>query len=104
MNSESSRFDWDGGNREHCRKHGVSVAEIERLFRENRLAVMPDPAHSQIEERFLGIGRTAEGRAIFLAFTIRETSGKRLIRPIRTRYMHRKEIEAYEKENSAFDH
>ena len=25
-------FDWDDGNREKCRKHGVSLAEIEALF------------------------------------------------------------------------
>ena len=29
----SSLFDWDSGNRAHCQKHGVSIAEIEALFR-----------------------------------------------------------------------
>ena len=25
-------FDWDRGNRDKCRKHGVSLAEIEQIF------------------------------------------------------------------------
>jgi len=25
-------FDWDEGNREKCRKHGVSLAEIEEIL------------------------------------------------------------------------
>jgi hypothetical protein len=29
----SPLFDWDRGNRAHCRKHGVSIAEIEALLR-----------------------------------------------------------------------
>jgi uncharacterized DUF497 family protein len=36
-----SGFDWDSGNRDKCQKHGVSIAEIEALFKENRLAVNP---------------------------------------------------------------
>ena len=94
-----SGFDWDEGNREKCQKHGVSVREIERLFMAGPLAVRPDPAHSQAEERSQAIGRTAAGRSVFLAFTIRECDGARLIRPISARYMHTKEIENYEKEN-----
>ncbi len=92
-------FDWDEGNREKCRKHGVSSVEIERLFRAGPLAVRPDPAHSLAEERFQAIGRTAAGRSVFLVFTVRERDGKRLIRPISARYMHTKEIENHEKEN-----
>ncbi len=94
-----SGFEWDDGNREHCQRHGVSTAEIESLFIENRLAFHPDLAHSQTEERLLGIGRTAAGRPIFLAFTIRELVGARLIRPISARYMHKEEIESYEKDH-----
>ena len=94
-------FDWDSGNRKHCQRHGVSIAEIEALFRESRLVIRPDLAHSQTEERFLGIGRTAAGRAVFLAFTVRELAGHCLIRPVSARYIHRKEIESHEKENPA---
>jgi uncharacterized protein len=34
---------------------------------------------------------------MFVAFTFRERDGATFIRPISARYMHKKEIEAYEK-------
>lgn len=91
-------FDWDDGNREKCQKHGVSVADIEFVLT-NEPRVAPDPAHSNEEQRFIGIGRTAEGKAIFVAFTFRTKGDERLIRPISARYMHKKEIQAYEKKS-----
>jgi uncharacterized DUF497 family protein len=91
------RFDWDRGNREKCRKHGVSIAGIERLFH-SPLGVFPDPEHSEREERFKAIGRTEDGRAVLVVFTLREHDGETLIRPINACYMRRKEIDYYEKE------
>ncbi len=91
-------FDWDDGNLEHCRKHGVSRSEIEGLFA-SPVIVLPDTGHSEIEPRLRAIGGTRHGRAIFLVFTIRERNGRRYVRPITARYMHKEEIEAYEKEN-----
>jgi uncharacterized DUF497 family protein len=77
----------------------VSVDEIEAFLRAiPRIA--PDLKHSRREERFIAIGRNARGRPMFVAFTIRERHGDRLIRPISARYMHQKEIEGYEKESS----
>ena len=90
-------FDWDRGNREKCRKHGVSITVIERLFR-SPLGVFPDPEHSDREERFKAIGWTEDGRAVFVVFTLREHDGETLIRPISARYMRRREIDHYEKE------
>jgi uncharacterized protein len=94
---EFGGFDWDRGNRDKCRKHGVSVAEIESLFRGTPL-VGPDPKHSDMERRFRAIGITATGRHLFVVFTWRHRRKERLIRPISARYMHRKEVEAHEKE------
>jgi uncharacterized DUF497 family protein len=88
-------FEWDNGNRRKCQKHGVSIAAIEEIFRQP-LAVFP--AHSQHEERFKAIGKTYKGRHILIVFTLRLRRGIRLIRPISARYMHRKEVEHYEKE------
>jgi uncharacterized DUF497 family protein len=61
--------------------------------------ILPDKAHSVTETRFKAVGRTSLGRHVFLAFTIREKKGKQYIRPITARYMHRKEVQHYEKEN-----
>jgi uncharacterized protein len=50
-----------------------------------------------METRLKAIGFTTEGRAVFLIFTERRRGSRRLIRPISARYMHAKEIRAYEK-------
>ena len=93
-------FDWDRGNRAKCQKHGVSIAEIEALFR-NVPRIAPDPKHSQDEDRMIAVGRTDAGRPLFVAFTLRRKGRRQLIRPVTARYMHAKEIAAYEKEESA---
>jgi uncharacterized DUF497 family protein len=94
-----SGFDWDDGNRTKCQKHGVSITQIEALF-ENAPRVAPDPKHSSDEDRLIAVGRTSNGRSLFVAFTIRMRDKRRLIRPVTARYMHAEEIAAYEKEGS----
>jgi len=93
-------FDWDDGNRSKCQKHGVSPAAIESVF-SGSIAVLPDPLHSKSEERFKAIGKSDNGRWIFLVFTLRTRRGKRFVRPISARFMHKKEVEHYEKETAA---
>ena len=75
----------------------VDLAEIEALFK-RPIAVLPDPAHSGSETRFKAIGKSAEGRSILIAFKLRQEKGETLVRPISARYMHKKEIDRYEKE------
>ena len=90
-----SGFDWDSGNRAKCRKHGVSIEEVESVFLGSP-RIAPDPKHSSSEERLIAVGRTGAGRPVFAAFTLRVKDGRRLIRPVTARYMHAKEIAAYE--------
>jgi uncharacterized protein len=40
-------FNWDNGNRAHCRKHGVSIAEIEALLR-GTPRIAPDLKHATL--------------------------------------------------------
>lgn len=98
MNLRVSGFDWDEGNRAKCEKHGVSIPQIEALFTEGP-RITPDPKHSADEDRFIAVGRTG-GRPAFVAFTIRTKNKRRLIRPVTARFMHAKEVAAYEKEGS----
>ena len=99
MSVVADGFDWDAGNRDKCQQHGVSIAEIEAFLLKNP-RVAPDLRHSDSEDRLMAVGRTTQGRAIFVVFTIRIRNGLRLIRPLNARYMHRKEIEGYEKQSS----
>ena len=98
MDGRLSGFEWDDGNLEHCHKHGVSRPEIEQVFT-GPVIVLPDTGHSQTERRFRAIGRTGDGRAAFVVFTIRERGGRQYIRPVSARYMHQEEIDSYEKDN-----
>jgi hypothetical protein len=76
----------------------VSVAEIEGFFMQP-YTVRVDVEHSLAEQRLRAIGKTGQGRYVFLIFTMRERDGARFIRPISARCMHAKEVEHYEKED-----
>jgi uncharacterized DUF497 family protein len=93
---EFDGFNWDDGNRDKCQKHGVSLVEIEGVFHRPVL-ILPDRENPMSEQRFRVIGSSPEGRKIFLVFTWRQHEGAQLIRPISARYMHRPEVEHYEK-------
>ena len=87
-------FDWDKGNAVHCQKHGVTREEIEFLF-SNEPRVFPDPFVS--ERRLRAIGRNAAGRYLYVVFMFKELEQQKYIRPISARYMHKKEVEHYER-------
>ena len=78
MNLRVQGFDWDSGNRAKRQKHGVSIAEIEGLFR-NAPRIAPDAKHSDDEDRLIAVGRTSAGLPMFVAFTIRTKNNRRLI-------------------------
>jgi uncharacterized protein len=96
MDKSFAGFDWDGGNTDKCQKHGVSRVEIEAAL-SKRSVVASDLKHSVDEQRFIAIERSQDGRPMFIAFTFRERDGVVLIRPVSARYMHKEEIERYEK-------
>jgi uncharacterized protein len=98
QNIRVAGFEWDEGNWPKCGKHGVTRTQIQSMFGQSP-AVYPDPAHSTAEERFLAIGTSDDdGRFLFVAFTLRTHGQEVLIRPISARFMHRKEIEHYERQ------
>jgi uncharacterized DUF497 family protein len=81
VNLPVSGFDWDGGNRTKCQKHGVSIAEIEALFMHNP-RIAPAPMRSADDDRLIAVGRTSAGRPVIVAFTIRTKDKRRLIPPV----------------------
>ncbi len=90
--------DWDAGNWPKCGKHGVARAEIEHVLASIEFRI-PDPFPG--EPRFRTAGRTADGRHVFLVFTYRDLGDRLLVRPVSARYMHQKEVEAYERAKEA---
>jgi len=95
-------FEWDRGNRNKCQRHGVSVSEIESIFR-RAVSIFPDPMHSRAEQRLKAIGRGVHGRYIFIVLTLRKRGDAVLIRPISARYMHEKEIRHYETQKTEIE-
>ena len=97
MELRVSGFDWDEGNRAKCQNHGLSIAQIEALLTHSP-RIAPDRKHSADEDRFIAVGRVT-GRPVFVAFTIRVKDKRRFIRPVTARFMHAKEVAAYEEES-----
>ena len=96
--SSAIEFDWSGGNAEkNQKKHNVTAREAEAVFFNRPLLVAPDNPHSKDEPRFLALGRTSEGRTLFVAFTLRGTR----LRVISARDMSRRERKEYPNEKTS---
>jgi uncharacterized DUF497 family protein len=51
------RFEWDNRkNARNRREHGVSFEEAKTVFYDEHALLIPDPDHSEDEERFILIG------------------------------------------------
>lgn len=90
--AQCTGFDWDSGNAPKLwERHQVMPGECEQVFFGEPLVIAPDLRHSTTEPRWAAWGRTAEGRALAVVFTLR---GDR-IRPLSARDMNRKERRRY---------
>ena len=94
MADKTVGFDWDKGNLEKSwLKHGVRQNESEAVFVDRESIVSEDPKHSQIEKRWLLLGKTKQGKYLAVVFTKRQNK----IRVISARPMNQKERRLYEK-------
>jgi uncharacterized DUF497 family protein len=85
-------FDWDEATvSENWRTHHVSPIEAEQVLFNRPLLAADDPKHSQGEKRHYVLGRTNQGRMLFIAFTVRGAT----IRVISARDMSRKGRKMY---------
>jgi uncharacterized DUF497 family protein len=88
-------FYWDDGNsRKSADKHAVTQAEAESVFFNDPLIVVQDAEHSETEQRFNALGKTAQERLLHITFTLRQNGT--VVRVISARDMHRKEKKVYE--------
>jgi len=92
-------FEWDELKaQENLRKHRVSFLEAKTVFNDPLLATYPDDAHSASEDRFLSIGRSADGRILLIVHTERDYGENVLvIRLISCRKATPRERKVYEK-------
>lgn len=77
----------------NLRKHGVAFEEAVTIFGDALSITIPDPAHSEGEERFLTVGTSSAGRLLVVShLEIGED-----IRIINARRATRREKQTYEK-------
>jgi hypothetical protein len=89
-------FEWDPRKAEaNLRKHGVSFTEAGTVFGDNLAITVPDPDHSENEERFITIGWSNRGRLLMVSHTDRNDK----TRIISARELTPKEQKTYEENN-----
>ena len=91
--SKVEGFKWDEGNLEHLKKHEVDYTECEEIFSNLPLLLNEGTVHSKFEERIQVLGRTNNGRLLFIAVTIRNNK----IRVISARDQSKQERNQYKK-------
>ena len=90
-------FEWDAGNwGKSERKHGIAAIEAEDVLLNDPLCQV-DTRHSDDEQRYVALGRSNEGRRLFISFTVRRSQ----VRIISARPMSRRERAIYEKTKEA---
>lgn len=88
----SLRFEWDEDkNRANERKHKVSFDEAKTVFYDENARLIPDPDHSEKEERFIIMGLSSYLRVLVVVHCFRENDG--IIRIISARKATRNEQE-----------
>ena len=88
----SLSFEWDPAKAaSNLAKHGVSFEAASTAFGDPRSLVIPDPAHSQLEDRFILLGQTQQELIVVVVHVergdrIRLISARRASRKERTMY------------------
>ncbi|RPH61693.1 MAG: BrnT family toxin [Chloroflexi bacterium] len=77
------------------RKHSVSFTEAATVFGDDFATTVPDPDHSETEDRFITIGWSHRRRLLMVAHTDRGDRN----RIISARELTKAERQAYEEEN-----
>jgi uncharacterized protein len=89
------RFEWDEAkNRANRRKHGISFEEARTAFLDENARVVPDPDHSDDEERFVLLGLSISLRVLLICHCYRKQD--EVIRIISARKADRDEIQQYQ--------
>ena len=88
-----AEFEWDEGNKDKPKKHGVTIGEAEEAFFDDNKVVFSDWIHSAKEKRFTLLGKTRRERLLNIIYTIR----RKKIRIITARDINGKEVQLYEK-------
>ena len=93
-NEDDLRFDWDENkNLSNQKKHNVSFEEAATVFLDEDGLLIPDPDHSDYEERFVLLGTSRKANLLTVVHCLRES--EMLIRIISARKATRNESRQY---------
>jgi uncharacterized protein len=88
------KFEWDAKkNATNRRKHGVSFEEAKTAFLDDYARVIPDPEHSEDEDRFVLLGLSISVRVLIVCHCYRQRGN--VIRIVSARKADQDEIEQY---------
>ena len=89
-------FEWDEKKaKTNATKHGVGFEEAATVFADPLSLTIPDPAHSQAEERLIILGESHSGKLLVVVHTERGDN----LRIISARRASRRERKNYEEGN-----
>jgi len=65
-------FEWDANKaKSNSGKHGISFEEAATIFGDSSSLTIPDPVHSELEERFITLGSSHRGKLLVVVHTER---------------------------------
>ena len=89
-------FEWDGRkNSSNLKKHGVSFEEAQTVFADEFGRLIPDPGHSEGEERFILMGMSVRARLLIVCHCERESDIIRIYSARKADKSERKQYEGY---------
>jgi hypothetical protein len=63
-------FEWDANKaKSNLGKHGISFEEASTIFGDPRSSTIPDPMHSDLENRFITLGTSHRGKLLVVVHT-----------------------------------
>ena len=89
-------FEWDENkNLSNQKKHGVSFEEAKTVFADELGRLIPDPDHSEGEERFILMGMSSQLRLLTVCHCERGSDTIRIISARKADKLERKQYEGY---------
>ena len=93
INKKVLQFEWDKGNIGKNKKHKIGDQEAEEVFFDEGKVILKDKIHStELEERFILLGKTKKNKLLYIVFTERKEN----VRIISARNINKKEVHLYE--------
>lgn len=91
---DTIRFEWDNNKNDiNIKKHKISFEEASTVFYDEEALMIPDPKHSQEEERFILLGQSFKANLLVVCHCYR--ASETVIRIISARKADKRETRQY---------